>query len=59
MAAMAAEKTLFLKYVTSMDGWSLRFSNTTKATRTARPAPIVDSTVASVKSASWPPLMMP
>lgn len=56
---MAAEKTRFLKYEMSIDGWSLRFSWRTKTTSTAMPAATVARTAGSVKSASWPPLMMP
>ena len=59
MAATAAEKAGLRKYVTSMDGWSLRFSYQTKPASTARPPTIVPSTGGSAKSASSPPLMMP
>lgn len=59
MAAIAAENTLFSKYVTSIDGWSLRFSNQTNPASTTTPAMIVASTLGAVKSASSPPSMMP
>lgn len=43
----------------SIDGWSLRFWCTTKTASTSTPPAIGPTTWASVKSASWPPLMIP